>query len=70
MIEYTNSNIKTIIDEYVHKERDRNILKRRYIDGITHEKIAEEFNLSVNQIKNITYKYKNLIIEKIKAARE
>lgn len=67
MIEYTNSNIKTIINEYVHKERDRDILKRRYIDGITYEKIAEEFNLSVNQIKNITYKYKNLIIEKIKA---
>lgn len=66
MIEYTNSNIKMIIDEYIHKERDRDILKRRYINGVTYEKIAEEFGLSVNYVKSITYKYKNLIIEKIK----
>ena len=70
MIEYTNSDIETIINEYIHKERDRNLLKRRYMDGITHEKLAEEFNLSVKQVKNIIYKHKDLIFDQLKTTRE
>lgn len=54
--EYTNSQISHLIDEYIHSERDRNILKRRLIDGLTYEKLAEEFDLSVRNIKNIVYK--------------
>lgn len=56
MKEYTNSEIARSIDEHIHSERDRAILKRRYIDGICFEPLAEEFNLSVRQIKNIVYK--------------
>lgn len=51
----SNSEITHIIDEWIHSERDRQILKRRFIDGITYEKIAEEFNLSVIQTKTIVY---------------
>ena len=63
MIEYSNSEISKTIDEYIHNERDRNILKRRLIDGIYYEPLAEEFDLSVTQIKNIIYKGKNIIIK-------
>jgi hypothetical protein len=42
----TNTEIKEVIDEYIHSERDRAILKRRYIDGICYEPLAEEFYLS------------------------
>lgn len=55
MIEYSNTEIARVIDEYIHNERNRRILKRRYIDGICLEPLAEEFNLSVTQIKNIIY---------------
>ena len=51
MIEYSNSEISLIIDEWIHSERDRQILKRRLIDGCCYEPLAEEFNLSVRQIK-------------------
>ncbi len=61
MMEYTNSQISHIIDEYVHSERDRAILKRRLIDGICYEPLAEEFNLSVKQIRNIIYKSESKI---------
>ena len=60
---YTNSQISHIIDEYVHNERDRAILKRRYIDGICFEPLAEEFNMSVRQVKNIVYKYDNSVFK-------
>lgn len=53
MIEYSNSGMILLIDEYIHSERDRKILKRRLIDGLTYESLAEEFDLSVTQIKRI-----------------
>ncbi len=56
MIEYSNSQISRLIDEYIHNERNRNILKRRLIDGILYEDLAEEFNLSTQHIKSIVYK--------------
>lgn len=48
-----NIEIAEAIDRYVRGERDRAILKRRLIDCITQEKLAEEFDLSVSQIKRI-----------------
>jgi len=56
MIEYTNSQIVALIDEHIHSERDRQILKRRLVDGICFEPLAEEFDMSVRQMKNIVYK--------------
>lgn len=55
MPEYSNSQIRWLIDEWIHSERDRAILKRRLIDGICFEPLAEEFNLSVQQTKTIIY---------------
>ena len=52
----TNSEIEKAIDEFIHSERDRQILKRRLMDGICYEPLAWEFNLSVRQVKNIVYK--------------
>ena len=54
--EYTNSQIAVLIDEHIHSERDRRMLKRRLIDGICFEPLAEEFDLSVRQTKSIIYK--------------
>lgn len=50
------SQVRSLIDEWIFSERDRDILKRRLLDGITYERIAEEFELSVRQVKNIIYK--------------
>ena len=50
---------EALIDEWVigrNAERDRNILKRRLLDGVTYDRLAEEFDLSVRQVKNIVYK--------------
>lgn len=64
-MEYTNSQISYLIDEYIHNERDRKILKRRLIDGICYEPLAEEFDLSVRQIKNIVYRSEEKLFSKI-----
>lgn len=55
-MEYTNSQIDALIAEYIHSERDRKILRRRLIDGICFEPLAEEFQMSDRQIKTIVYR--------------
>lgn len=37
-----------LIDNWIHNEVDRRMLKRRLLDGICFEPLAEEFELSVN----------------------
>lgn len=68
-MEYKNSEIAKIIDEYIHNQRNRAILKRRYIDGITLEALAEEFDLSVKQIKNIIYKNEGVIFKHLEETK-
>ena len=52
----SRTQISAIIDEWIFNERDRAILKRRLLDGICYEPLAEEFDLSTQQIKNIVHK--------------
>lgn len=63
---YTNSEIERLINEHVHNARNRDILKRRLIDGVCFEPLAEEFNLSVRQVKNIVYKEADRIFAMMK----
>ena len=64
----TNTQIRDIIDEYIHSERDRALLKRRFIDGICFELLAEEFDLSVVQTKRIVYKQGDKVLRRIRGA--
>lgn len=52
----SRSEWENLIDEYIFRERDRAILKRRLLDGICFEPLSEEFDLSVQQTKTIVYK--------------
>lgn len=52
----SNSKIEELISEWIHSERDRKILKRRFIDGLTFNELSEEFHLSERQAQNIVYK--------------
>jgi len=54
--EYTNSQISFLIDEHVHSERDRRILKAVLIDGMHFEPLAEREDMSVRHIKRIVYR--------------
>lgn len=61
----SNSRLASLIDEWVKGERNRAIMKRRLIDNICFEPLAEEFNLSVRQTKSIVYKNENKIFERL-----
>ena len=54
----SRSEVERAIDEWIigkDAERNRSILRRRLIDGITFEKLAEEYDLSVRRVKTIVY---------------
>ena len=41
----------SLINEWVHNEKDRMILKRYLLDGISIELLAEEFDYSITQMQ-------------------
>ena len=60
------ADIVSAIEECVigdNGERNRQILYRKLIDGITFEMLAEEFELSDRQVKNIVYKHRDMILQ-------
>ena len=65
MCDYTNSQVREAIEEHIHSERDRAILRRRLIDGVRLEPLAEEFDLSVQRVKVIVYRGSGIIFRKI-----
>lgn len=69
MTDMSKSEIENAINEWIvgkNAERDRSIIKRRLIDGICFEPLAEEFGLSVRQTKNIVYKCERKIFSHMK----
>jgi len=54
-----------LIAEHIHSARDRIILEKRLIDGLTYERISEDMDMSPRQIKNIIYKNEEILFSKL-----
>ena len=66
--ELSRTELEHLIDEWIigrNAERDRQILKRRLLDGVTYDRLAEEFDLSVRQLKNIIYRAEDRLFSHI-----
>ena len=57
----SNSELSAFIDEWVASKRNRDILKERLIDGIKISDLAEKYELSDRQVKNIIKKFRTLL---------
>ena len=57
-LDLPNSEIINRISEHIHSERDRRIMRLRYVDGLTYERIAEAVEMSPRQIREIIHKLK------------
>lgn len=66
MVDLPRTSWEIIIDEWIFNERDRKILKRRLLDGICFERLAEEFGISVQQTKTLVYKSQSKLFKHIK----
>lgn len=63
--EQLEATIDSCIILHLHAERNRALLKRRLIDGRTHEQLADEFELSVQMVRKILYKYEAVIFSRL-----
>ena len=63
-VDLSRSEINYLIDQWIFKKRDRDILKDRF-DGLTFEALAEKYDLSVRQTKNIVYHAMEKLIKHI-----
>ena len=52
----SRSELQYIIDQWIFNERHRMILSDRLFNGTTYERLAEKYDLSTQQVKNIVYK--------------
>ena len=48
--------LQRVIDQWIFNERNRLILSDRLFNGTTYERLAEKYDLSTQQVKNIVYK--------------
>lgn len=74
-IDLPRSEIERLIDEWVRSERDRYILKRRLLDGVTYERLADELELderfigiSSRQIQSVVRKGVAVLLKRIKTS--
>ena len=50
------SELQYLIDQWIFNERHRLILSDRLFNGTTYERLAEKYDISTQQVKNIVYK--------------
>ena len=55
-MEYTNSQIRALIEDLIHSRRDRAIMVARLIAGLTMEQISELVEMSPRQVRTIVHK--------------
>lgn len=72
-MEYTNSQIRALIEEYVHSIRDRELLFLRFIDGLTYEQIANRYQqdhpdnyISIDTVKRAIRKSESKLFPHLK----
>ena len=59
--EYSNSQVAHAIDEYIHSDRDREIMKCRLIDGMSIERLAEKFDRTPRAMQTRVAKLQTIV---------
>lgn len=65
---FIRSQLEVVIYEWINgenAERNRRLVSRRLFDGITFERLAEEFELSPKQTRNIFHRCEQIIFKHI-----
>lgn len=65
----SRSELENLIDEYVHHARNREILKRRLLDGALYKEIAAEFHLDSDYTRKLIHKEEDKLFRKIQKNR-
>jgi DNA-directed RNA polymerase sigma subunit (sigma70/sigma32) len=55
-----------LINEWILNEKERAIMKRKLLDGLTFDELSKEFNYSIQNVQRIYYARLEKLCSKIK----
>ena len=64
-MEYTNSQIRDLIDEHIHNSADRKMLQLRLIDGMTFEQIGFEMGMTTKTVRQRIHRGEEILFRHI-----
>ena len=64
-MEYSNSQIRELIAEYIHNMQDRKMLSLRLIDGMTFEAIGFEMGMTTKTVRKRIHKQEEVLFRHI-----
>ena len=64
-MEYTNSQIRSLIEEHIHNVADRRMLELRLIDGMTFEAIGFELGMTTKTVRLRIHKGEEILFKHI-----
>ncbi len=62
----TNQQLSALIDDWIRDERNRDILKDRFIRCMTFDEIADKYCICERHVKRIVYRYGDHLLSKMK----
>lgn len=67
LMDMPRAGIENAIDQHVicqkNAARNREIFKSAYLDGISQERIAEEYGLTPRQVQNVLYDVEKILLK-------
>lgn len=64
-MEYTNTQIRELIADYIHNSDDRKMLALRLIDGMTFEQIGFEMGMTTKTVRLRIHKGESILFKHI-----
>lgn len=64
-MEYSNSQIRDLIAEYIHNADDRRMLQLRLVDGLTFEQIGFEMGMTTKTVRLRIHKGEEILFKHI-----
>ena len=52
----STNQIEELIKEWIHSRRDRELMRLKFLEGLSYEEVADNVKLSVTQTKTIAYR--------------
>lgn len=65
LCDISNTELSKCIDEWVKDKRARDMLKDRFIDGLTFGELSAKYHICERHVKRIVYKHGDFVLSKI-----
>ena len=62
-MEYTNSQIRELVKEYIHSEVDRSLVFDRLVNGYTFEKLSVKYQLDVKTVRKRVHRCEEILFK-------